>query len=182
MHVAKGASAAAKLASAMKSLRVLFALVHALIALLFSLAALALVWIAALKSWDTLSQGLDTDSALGIVQALGILASGVVALQIAQTIAEEEVVREAHISGPTRVRRFLSRFLVVLSVALAVEGLVAVFKAQGNPEDLVYAALLIGAVALLLTGWGIFIHLNRSAEELEPEAMQEAKGEDRKVS
>lgn len=166
----------------MKSLRVLFALVHALIALLFSLAALALVWIAALKSWDTLSQGLDTDSALGIVQALGILASGVVALQIAQTIAEEEVVREAHISGPTRVRRFLSRFLVVLSVALAVEGLVAVFKAQGNPEDLVYAALLIGAVALLLTGWGIFIHLNRSAEELEPEAMQEAKGEDRKVS
>jgi len=180
--VAKGASAAAKLASAMKSLRVLFALVHALIALLFSLAALALVWIAALKSWDTLSQGLDTDSALGIVQALGILASGVVALQIAQTIAEEEVVREAHISGPTRVRRFLSRFLVVLSVALAVEGLVAVFKAQGNPEDLVYAALLIGAVALLLTGWGIFIHLNRSAEELEPEAMQEAKGEDRKVS
>ncbi len=182
MHVAKGASAAAKLASAMKSLRVLFALLHALIALLFSLAALALVWIAALKSWDTLSQGLDTDSALGIVQALGILASGVVALQIAQTIAEEEVVREAHISGPTRVRRFLSRFLVVLSVALAVEGLVAVFKAQGNPEDLVYAALLIGAVALLLTGWGIFIHLNRSAEELEPEAMQEAKGEDRKVS
>ncbi|MFD2754303.1 hypothetical protein [Comamonas terrae] len=166
----------------MKSLRVLFALLHALIALLFSLAALALVWIAALKSWDTLSQGLDTDSALGIVQALGILASGVVALQIAQTIAEEEVVREAHISGPTRVRRFLSRFLVVLSVALAVEGLVAVFKAQGNPEDLVYAALLIGAVALLLTGWGIFIHLNRSAEELEPEAMQEAKGEDRKVS
>lgn len=166
----------------MKSLRVLFALVHGLIALLFSLAALALVWIAALKSWDTLSQGLDTDSALGIVQALGILASGVVALQIAQTIAEEEVVREAHISGPTRVRRFLSRFLVVLSVALAVEGLVAVFKAQGNPENLVYAALLIGAVALLLTGWGIFIHLNRSAEELEPEAMQEAKGEDRKVS
>jgi hypothetical protein len=27
----------------------------------------------------------------------------------------------------------------------------------------------------------VFIHLNRSAEELEPEAMQEAKGEDRKM-
>src|SRR5256885_3422733 len=53
------------------------------------------------------------------------LASGVVALQIAQTITEEEVIREAHISGPTRVRRFLSRFLVVLVVALAVEALVA---------------------------------------------------------
>jgi len=27
----------------------------------------------------------------------------------------------------------------------------------------------------------VFIHLNRSAEELEPEAMQEAKSEDRKL-
>jgi hypothetical protein len=80
------------------------------------------------------------------------------------------------------VRRFLSRFMVVLSVALAVEGLVAVFKAQEAPGDLVYAALLVGSVGLLLVGWGVFIHFNRSAEELEPEAMQEAKGEDHKIS
>jgi hypothetical protein len=30
--------------------------------------------------------------------------------------------------------------------------------------------------------WGAFVHLNRSAEELEPEAMEKAKQEDRKVS
>jgi hypothetical protein len=29
--------------------------------------------------------------------------------------------------------------------------------------------------------WAVFVKLNRSAEELEPEAMQEAKREDRKV-
>jgi len=34
---------------------------------------------------------------------------------------------------------------------------------------------------LMLAGWGVFIHLNRSAEELEPEAMEEAKSEDRKL-
>jgi len=44
-----------------------------------------------------------------------------VSLQIAETIAEEEVVREAHVSAPTRVRRFLSRFVVVIVVALAIE-------------------------------------------------------------
>ena len=43
----------------------------------------------------------------------------VVALQIAETIIEEEVIRDAEISAPTRVRRFLSRFLVVIVVALA---------------------------------------------------------------
>ena len=31
-------------------------------------------------------------------------------------------------------------------------------------------------------GLGLFVHLNRSAEELEPEAMEKAKQEDRKVS
>jgi hypothetical protein len=33
----------------------------------------------------------------------------------------------------------------------------------------------------MLAAWGLFIRLNRSAEELEPEAMQAAKREDRKV-
>jgi len=53
----------------------------------------------------------------------------VVALQISETITEEEVIRDADISAPTRVRRFLSRFFVVVIVALAIEGLVATFKA-----------------------------------------------------
>jgi hypothetical protein len=111
------------------------------------------------------------------------LAAAVVALQIAQTIAEEEVIREAHVSGPTRVRRFLSRFMVVLVVALAVEGLVATFRAlHENPTHLPYAASIVFATAALLAGWGVFVKLNRAAEELEPEAMEEAKREDRKLS
>jgi hypothetical protein len=36
-------------------------------------------------------------------------------------------------------------------------------------------------VGVLLAAWGVFIHLNRSAEELEPEAMADAKDEDVKV-
>ncbi|QXZ08464.1 hypothetical protein KUF54_10150 [Comamonas sp. Y33R10-2] len=166
----------------MKVLHFIFAALHSLIALLFMLAALALIWVAASKGWHVLGSGLDDSATLHIVEALGILASGVVALQIAQTVMEEEVVREAHISGPTRVRRFLSRFMVVLVVAMAIEALVATFKAQEAPEKLIYAAAVIVAVGILMAGWGIFVHLNRSAEELEPEAMQQAKGEDHKVN
>jgi len=111
-----------------------------------------------------------------------LLAAGVVALQIAQTISEEEVIRGAHISAPTRVRRFLSRFMVVIVVSLAIEGLVATFKAiHEDMAHLTYAASLLVSVGLLLAGWGIFIRLNRYAEELEPEAMEAAKREDRKL-
>jgi hypothetical protein len=35
--------------------------------------------------------------------------------------------------------------------------------------------------ALLIAAWGVFIWFNRAAEQLEPEAMQQAKREDRKI-
>ena len=168
----------------MKLLTRLFSCVHGLMALLFALAALLLTAIAMKVGWQAVAgSGWDEAAAQTIIEAIGLLAAAVVALQIAETITEEEVVRDADISAPTRVRRFLSRFFVVVLVALAVEGLVATFKAiHEDMAELVYAAALLGATALLLAAWGVFIHLNRSAEELEPEAMADAKEEDDQIT
>jgi hypothetical protein len=166
----------------MKVILRLFSTVHALMALLFACAALLLIVIAARIGWTVFAAGLDQAAAQGIIEAVGLLAAAVVALQIAQTITEEEVIRDSHISGPTRVRRFLSRFLVVVVVALAIEGLVATFRAlHEDPAQLPYAASILLAVGLLLAGWGVFARLNRYAEDLEPEAMEAAKREDRKL-
>jgi len=166
----------------LKTLLRLFAAVHALIAGLFVCASLVLVAIAARVGWHSLGSGLDAGAAQGIIEAIGLIAVAVVALQIAQTIVEEEVIREAQVSAPTRVRRYLSRFMVVIVIALAVEGLVATFKAMHEDlSQLPYAASILVSVAILLAGWGLFIRLNRSAEELEPEAMAEAKSEDKKL-
>ena len=155
---------------------------HGLMALLFGCAALILVVIATRVGWSAVVAGWDRAAAQGVIEAVGLLAAAVVALQIAQTIIEEEVIRDSHISAPTRVRRFLSRFLVVLVVALAIEGLVATFKAvHEDVVQLTYAAALLASVGLVLVGWGVFVRLNRYAEELEPEAMAAAKREDRKL-
>ncbi|MEO8487554.1 MAG: hypothetical protein ABI585_14585 [Betaproteobacteria bacterium] len=151
-------------------------------AMLFAASALLLIAVAARTGWSAIVQGLDRTSAAVIIEAVGVLAVAVVALQIAQTIAEEEVIRDSQISAPTRVRRFLSRFLVVIVVALTIEGLVATVKAvHEDMTQLAYAAALLIAASALLAGWGIFIRQNRYAEELEPEAMREAKREDRKL-
>ena len=166
----------------MKLLMRAFATLHGLVAVLFACASLMLGVIAAKIAWSGFASGLTREAAQQIIEAIGLLAAAVVALQIAQTIAEEEVVRSAHVSGPTRVRRFLSRFMVVIVVALAIEGLVATFRsANEEPTLVLYAAAVVTAVGVLLAGWGIFIRFNRYAEELEPEAMQEAKKEDRKL-
>jgi FtsH-binding integral membrane protein len=160
----------------------LFGIVHAFMALLFACAAIMLIIIATRTGWLAFASGLNQGAAQQIIEAVGLLAAAVVALQIGQTIAEEEVVRDSHISAPTRVRRFLSRFFVVVVVALVIEGLVATFKAiHEDPGQLMNAAAIVASVGVVLAGWGYFIRCNRDAEELEPEAMEEAKREDSKL-
>ena len=115
-------------------------------------------------------------------RAVGLLTIAVAALELGQTILEEEVLRVAQVSAPTRVRRFLSRFMVVVIVALAIESLVSIFElARKDASRLPHAASIGIAAGVLLAAWGVFIRLNKSAEELEPEAMEQAKSEDQKV-
>jgi hypothetical protein len=169
---------------ALKFLKSFFSAAHALLGILFVLISALLTVLAIKTGWTAIHAiGGDSDeSAEMAIEAIGLLAIAVVSLQIAQTITEEEVVRDAHISAPTRVRRYLSRFMVVVVVALSIEGLVGTFKALHEDSELLpHAASVLVAAGVLLSGWGVFIRFNKAAEELEPEAMEAAKSEDVKV-
>ena len=117
-----------------------------------------------------------------ILESIALLTIAVAALELGQTVLEEEVVRRSHMSAPTRVRRFLSRFLIVVVVSLAIECLVAVFQLTHKDPSLLPQAAAIGVTAAVLLGaWGFFVRQNKSVEDLKPEAMAEAKSEDNKM-
>ncbi|MGE3539374.1 MAG: hypothetical protein AB7N91_18320 [Candidatus Tectimicrobiota bacterium] len=169
----------------MKTLRKIFPIGHFLISLVFIGCALALLVFAGLFLWHgiqplaslTLGERLHT-----VLESIAVLTIAVAALELGQTILEEEVQRAAQMSAPTRVRRFLSRFMIVLVVSLSIEALVAVFQFnRARPEHLPYAATIGLMAAALLAAWGVFVYLNRSAEELEPEAMEQAQREDKHI-
>ena len=70
----------------------------------------------------------------------------------------------------------------MLVVALSIETLVLTFRLSHEaPEQLPYVAGIGITAGVLLTAWGLFIRLNKSAEELEPEKMEEAKAEDKEI-
>jgi hypothetical protein len=169
----------------MKLLHKLFPLGHCLISLLFIGCGLALITFAGLQLWHGIHPwgGLTLDQRLHtVLDSIAVLTVAVAALELGQTILEEEVQREAQMSAPTRVRRFLSRFMIVLVVSLSIEALVAVFQFNHEqPAHLPYAATIGLMAAALLAAWGVFIRLNRSAEELEPHAMEQAQREDEQV-
>lgn len=170
--------------TAINALHKIFPIGHFAISLLFIASALGLIGFAGAQLWEGLQPVGELSANLrlhAVLQSIAVLTVAVAALELGQTILEEEVQREAHMSAPTRVRRFLSRFMVVLVVALTIETLVVVFKYQDTPEHLPYAASIGLVAAALLAAWGLFIWLNRAAEELEPEAMQQAKQEDSKM-
>ncbi len=170
----------------MQIIRKLFAASYSSIIILFVCCGFALIFFSAMELWH----GLNPNSLLplrgrfnAVLESIGLLTIAVVAFELGQTIMEEEVQRKAHVSAPTRVRRFLSRFMVVVVVALSIECLVTVFElAHEDPSRLPQAASVGVAAGVLLLAWGFFIRMNKSAEELEPEAMAEAKSEDRRIS
>jgi hypothetical protein len=169
----------------MKAFVRLFPLGHFVISVLFVLCALALLGFAVAEIYAGLSPWTDAARASrldSVLNGIALLTIAVAALELGQTIFEEEVQRDAHMSAPTRVRRFLSRFLVVLVVSLSIETLVAVFHySREDPTMLPYVACVGFVAAALLAAWGVFVRLNTAAETLEPEAMAQAKREDRKV-
>jgi hypothetical protein len=166
----------------MKVYRTLFPIGQFAISLLFVACAVALVVIAGYYLWEGIWPSGDfsvNQRVNAILECIALLTIASAALELGQIIIEEEVLREAQMSAPTRVRRFLSRFMVVLVVSLSIEALVVVFRyAHDAPENLSYAATIGLTAAALLAAWGLFVRLNRSVEELEPRAMQEAQEED----
>lgn len=163
-------------------LHYLFNVGYGSIVFLFAGAGFCLVGFAATELWSGVVPGGDMpvrDRLNAILEGVGLLTIAVVAFELGQTILEEELLRQAHISAPTRVRRFLSRFMVVVVVALSIESLVAIFElVHKDASQLPQAASVAAAAAILLAAWGVFIRLNTSAEQLEPEAMEKAKQED----
>ena len=168
-----------------KVIRRIFLLGYSGIILLFICCAFTLIFFAVLELWRGINPGSEPplkERFNSILESIGLLTIAVAALELGQTILEEEVLREAQMSAPTRVRRFLSRFMVVVIVSLSIESMVAVFQfIHDNPSQLPQAAAIALAAAALLAAWGAFVRLNRSVEELEPEAMARAKSEDSKV-
>jgi hypothetical protein len=161
-----------------------YAIVYRVIAGLFAVCAVLLVGFAALEIVSGLiARGADLSARFSsVLEAIGMLTIAVAGLELSQTVWEEEVQRKALMSAPTRVRRFLSRFLVVVVVALAIEALIGAFRfVHEDPEQLPNAAAIAFGAAALLVAWGAFVRLNLAAEALEPEAMARAKREDERI-
>jgi CBS domain containing-hemolysin-like protein len=168
-----------------KFLQKISAVGYVVVALLFFLCGFSLIVMAAIELWHALlpttAQSVP-ERFQQVLECIGLLTIAIASLELGQTVLEEEVQRAVHISAPTRVRRFLSRFMIVVVVSLGVECLIGVFQFMHTKPELLPQVASIGiAAAVLLISWGLFIRSNVEAEKLEPQAMREAQAEDQHI-
>ena len=145
-----------------------FGLGFAAIVILFARCAFTLIAFSGIELWRavqpsevlTLTKRFDV-----ILDCIAMLTIAMAAMELAHTIVEEEFAQEPRLSAGARTRRVLSRFLVVVVVALAIESLVAIFKlVHDDPSKISDAAYIAFAAAALLVAWGIFIKMSQHGQ------------------
>lgn len=137
----------------------MFAFSFICIVALFGMCAFALVAFSALEFWTAINPAEITSLSerfKSILKCVAMLTIAAASFELAHTIVDDEFKSEERLSAPVRIRRVLSRFLVVaiaIAIAsLAIECLVATFQyVHDEPAVLGQAATIaLGAAALLI--------------------------------
>jgi hypothetical protein len=114
------------------------------------------VWHAFTTSGDVVKKLLD---------AIGLIVISMAVFDVAKYFLEEEVLRDRELRSAREARETLTKFLVIISIAVSLEALVFIFGA--GKEDvslLLFPTLLLGASVLLVVGLGLYQRLSLTAE------------------
>ncbi|RWX43517.1 hypothetical protein H206_03545 [Candidatus Electrothrix aarhusensis] len=105
-----------------------------------------------------------------MLHTVGTIIISAAILDVAQYMIEEEVMMSKELRDPEEARKTITKILVIISIAVGIEGLVYIFKA--GTEDLsllIYPSILIMVSAFLIISLGIYQKLSVGIEQAERE-------------
>ena len=100
-----------------------------------------------------------------IIQSITYTVIAIAVCDVGRYLIEEEVEQEKKLHSPAEARRTVTRFMVVVAIALSLEGLVGVFE-MGNKDIrgvLFPLAIALSAVVVLI-GLGVYQRLSAGIE------------------
>ncbi len=133
--------------------------VLSLLSLLLILVGLRDVLLAIAGTHELVSAALD---------AIGLTVIALAVFDIAKYLYEEEVTRERELRSPREARRTLTKFLVIIVIAVTLEALVFIFETGTTAmEQLIYPTALLVAAVFLVIGLGWYQKLSSGTESSE---------------
>jgi len=100
-----------------------------------------------------------------MLQAVGAIIISSAIIDVAQYMMEEEVFMDKQLRDPVEARRTITKIIVIITIAVSIEGLVYIFKAGSRDITLLlYPALLIIVSAVLIMALGLYQKLSATIE------------------
>ena len=105
-----------------------------------------------------------------MLQSVGAIIIAAAIVDVAQYMIEEEVFLNKELRDPEEARRTITKIIVIITIAVSIEGLVFIFKAGTKDLTLLlYPALLIAVSAILIVALGVYQKLSATIEKVEKE-------------
>jgi hypothetical protein len=113
---------------------------------------------------------------INLIDFVGYLIISLAIFDVGRYLWEEEVFRERELRSPKEARKSLTKFMVIIFIAVTMEALLSVIKA--NTTDLrllIYPAALFLVAILILVGLGVYQRFSLLAEMGEIQEEKERK-------
>jgi uncharacterized membrane protein len=139
--------------------------IHFLAALILILIALITMGWSVYEIFTTLFSEDKTDFIPLILQSVGAIIIAAAIIDVAQYMIEEEVFQDKELRNPDEARKTITKIMVIISIAVSIEGLVYIFKAGTKDlQLLLYPAALIFVSSISIVALGIYQKLSISIE------------------
>jgi hypothetical protein len=103
-----------------------------------------------------------------MLQSVGAIVISAAIIDVAQYMIEEEVFMNKELRDPREARRTLTKIIVIITIAVSIEGLVYIFKAGTESMALlIYPAFLLFVSAILIVALGVYQKLSATIEQEE---------------
>lgn len=103
-----------------------------------------------------------------MLRSVGAIIIAVAIVDVAKYMIEEEVMEHKEKRSPKEIRETLTKVLIIVTIAVGIEGLIYIFKAGAKDITLlVYPAILIVTSVIMIVGLGMYQKLSVAAEKME---------------
>jgi hypothetical protein len=135
-------------------------IMFSLISISLGLISLAMVVVAICNIWTSIHENQLLVKAL--LDAVGLIVIGMAVFDVSKFLLEEEVIKSHHAITPSTQRATLSKFLVIISIAVSLEALVFIFDAgKKDITLLIYPTFLLIAAVLMILSLGVYRKLSQ---------------------
>lgn len=135
-------------------------IIYGVVSLSLAIISFIMIGVALWDIWATIEERSKLVPAL--LDSIGFIVIAMAVFDVSKFLVEEEVLGRVEKESPTEERARLTRFLVIITIAISLEALVFIFNsAKKDIGTLIYPTLLLIADTLMVLSLGVYHKLTQ---------------------